>query len=117
MTPEIDYQERREKAKKRVEELKNFYAHLRVYIVVNVLLILIKTDFFEFIIDKTGNADPNFLYWLDYNIVLTPVLWGIGLLIHAIVVYRYKFTFFKNWEERQIQKFLEEEDQKNNPYK
>ncbi len=112
----MDYQERREKAKKRVEELKGFYAHVRVYIIVNVLLILIKGDFFDFIIGNTENTDPNFLYWLDVNVILTPILWGIGLLIHAIVVFRYKFTFFKKWEDRQIQKYLEEEERNNNPY-
>lgn len=116
MTKEIDYYERREKAKKRVEEIKGFFNHVRVYIIINLLLILIRGDFLEFVIGNTENADPGFLSWLDFNIVLTPILWGIGLLIHGIVVYRHKFKFFKKWEERQIRKYLEEEENNTNLY-
>lgn len=112
----MDYYEKREKAKKRVEEIKGFYNHLKVYIIINVLLILIKGDFLSFITGKTENADPGFLYWLDLNVILTPILWGIGLLIHGIVVYRNKFRFLKKWEERQIQKFLEEDEDNINRY-
>ena len=112
----MEYNERLEKAKKRVEELKGFYRHIRVYIIVNILLLLIKTDFIDFITGDVASWDPNFLHWMDLNIILTPVLWGIGLIIHGIVVYRYKFSFLRKWEERQIQKFMEEDDRTKNKY-
>ena len=116
MNMKQDYYERREKAKKRVEELKQFYNHLRAYILINLLLLLLRTSFIDFIVDKTGELDSGFIYWIDVNIFLTPLLWGIGLSIHGIYAFRHKFTFFKKWEERQIQKFMEEEDQNSHRY-
>lgn len=116
MSSSIDYYEKREKAKKRVEELKQFYSHVRVYILVNILLLLLKGEFIDFFTGKTEEIDPNFLYWIDLNVIITPVLWGIALLIHGLYAYRYKFGFIRNWEQRQIQRFLEEEESQERPY-
>ncbi len=112
----MDYYQRREKAKKRVEELKKFYTHVRVYIVINILILLLRGSLLDFLMGKTDTYNPGFSHWIDLNVLLTPFLWGIGLLIHGICVYRYKFSFLKDWEERQIRKFMEEEDKKTNRY-
>ena len=47
-----------------------------------------------------GKAD-----WINANILI----WGAILLVHTIIVLRHKFSFFKKWEERQIQKFIDED--------
>lgn len=116
MNLETEFLEKREKAKKRVNELKQFYSHIRVYILVNILLLLLKSEFIDFVTGETDHFDPNFIKWLDLNVIITPVLWGIGLLIHGLYAYRHKFVFIKRWEQVQIQKFLEEEEKKNSPY-
>ncbi|MGI9546285.1 MAG: 2TM domain-containing protein [Flavobacteriaceae bacterium] len=113
---ETDFLDRREKAKKRVEELKQFYSHVRAYILVNILLLLLKAEFMQYITGESDYSDPGFQNWFELNILLTPLLWGIGLLIHGLYVYRHKFGFIKNWEERQIRRFMEEEDTEHNKY-
>ncbi len=62
-----------------------------------------------------GFEDEGFLNWSGLNIILTPMLWGIGLLIHGLVVFKFdslaikglKPKIIKNWEERQIKKYME----------
>ena len=111
-----DYNLRRERAQKKVDEIKSFYAHLRGYIIVNILLLLLQTEFVDYIMDRNENLDPAFFEWVDLNILLTPILWGIGLAIHGLYVYRHKLTFLKSWEERQIRKFMEEDEANQNQF-
>jgi len=101
--------ERFKRAKKRVDELKRFFKHLKAYIIVNIFLLLIKGGVLGFITIDGEAVNINFLDWVDYNFLLTPILWGIGLLIHGLYVYRHKFRFLKDWEQRQIRKYLEED--------
>ena len=112
-----DYNERREAAQKRVKEIKGFYAHLRAYILVNILILLLRMGIVDIITAKNPEVDPSFLDWIDLNVLITPLLWGIGLLIHGIVVFRYRFPFLKNWEERQIKKIMEEEEAREKKFK
>ncbi len=114
---ELNYYEKRERAKERVAEIKAFFTHIKVYIFVNVFLLLLKGRFLDFITGRAEDLDPNFLNWLDLNILFTPLLWGFGLAIHGVYVYRHKFTFLRNWEERQLKKFLEEEESNQNQFK
>lgn len=74
--------EKYKKAKSRVEELKGFYSHLITYIAVNIMLLVINLV-----------TSPNHLwfYWVT-------VVWGIGLIWHAISVYG-KFGKKKGREE------------------
>jgi len=63
--------EKYEKAKKRVEEIKGFYTHAIVYVCVNIVLFLI-----NFFLSPGGW----WFYW--------PLLgWGIGLFFHAMGVF------------------------------
>lgn len=83
-----------ERAKKRVEELKGFYGHLVSYIVVNVFLAII--NFF---------TTPEFWWFL-----FIAFFWGIGLVSHALSVFMKRGIFSKEWEEKKIKKYMEEED-------
>ena len=107
------------KAQKRVNDMKKFYRHLRVYIVINLLLLIVKFNLFNwFKDDYAWLQDPKFLDWLSLNILGTPVLWGIGLLAHGLYVFKFKSKswkelkpeFIKKWEKRQLDKFLREEN-------
>ncbi len=105
------------KAKRRVDRIKDFYGHLSVYVVANVLLFVFKGYAFNYIISQ-GIEDQGFLDWFMLNIVLTPIIWGLGLIIHGFLAFRpvpfsiknLKPKFIKDWEERQIQKYLNAED-------
>ncbi|MDX1463099.1 MAG: 2TM domain-containing protein [Marinirhabdus sp.] len=97
-----------ERAIKKVEDIKKFYKHLRVYLVVNVILFLIKVNILGLL--DGGVDDLHFDRWLDLNVYGTAFLWGIGLLLHGLYVFQYKFKFLKNWETRKVKKILEDQD-------
>lgn len=88
--------ERYNKAKKKVEELKGFYGHLASFIMVNLVLIGINLA-----------TSPNHLwfYWATMG-------WGIGLFFHALKTFDYMPFFDKEWEQKKINEYLEKE-QKN----
>lgn len=88
--------ERYEAAKERVEEIKGFYVHLFIYIVINIGLILI---------DVLTSPYHLWFYW--------PLLgWGIGIAAHATSVFGIKGILGKDWEERKIKEILEREKQR-----
>jgi len=108
---------RLKRAHKRVKVLKGFYRHLRVYIVINILLLLVKFRAYDYFTEE-GMMDEGFFDWFEWNIIGTPVIWGLGLGAHAIYVFVLKSRplkefspkFFKKWEERQIEKYMNEEN-------
>ena len=80
-------------AKKRVKEVKGFYIHALVYILVNLAIVLLK---------YYKNGTIHFQEWgLGF--------WGIGLLIHGFSVFIPNFFLGKNWEERKIRELMEKE--------
>ncbi len=87
-------------AKKRVQEEKGFYSHLTAYVIVNIFLLFINSDF----------IDEGFNNWLNWNLYLTPFLWGIGLFIHWIKVFNPNVIFSKQWEERKIKEIMDKDD-------
>ena len=88
-------EERYEKAKKRVEELKKFYGNLVSYALVNVALI---------IIDLVTSPGKLWFYWVT-------IFWGIGILFHASKVFVLKGRFLgEEWEERKIKEIMEKEE-------
>ncbi|NND63976.1 MAG: 2TM domain-containing protein [Flavobacteriaceae bacterium] len=90
-----------ERAKKRVDEIKGFYTHLLVYIVINIALILLQLGFFN------GFSNYNYSGWALFS---TPFFWGIGLFFHGLYVFQHKFKFFKKWEERKIKEYMEKDE-------
>lgn len=107
-------QEKYDRAKKKVEAIKGFHSHLITYIVINIFIIIFRLKIFP-LLDQ-GSTDMDFQRWVDWNIFLTPLLWGIGLAIHGIYVYKHKFGFLKRWEERKIREIMEEEERSRNKY-
>jgi len=85
--------EKYREAKERVEELKSFYIHLFVYIIVNIGL---------FLLNVLTSPDSLWFYW--------PLLgWGIGILAHAFSVFGMRGILGKEWEERKIKEIMEKE--------
>lgn len=88
----MDENERYERAKKRVENLKSFYIHLTVFVLVNILFVFI----------NVMNYDGH--WWFIY-----PLLgWGVGLIAHALSVFSVGI-FGPNWEERKIKEYMEKD--------
>lgn len=86
--------EKYEKAKKRVEELKKFYGNLVTYGVINVILIIIN------LVTSPGSL---WFYWVT-------IFWGIAILLHASKVFVLKGKFLgEEWEERKIKEIMEKE--------
>ncbi|HMB63986.1 MAG TPA: 2TM domain-containing protein [Eudoraea sp.] len=111
METEEAYLEKLRRAKKRVGEIKGFYNHVKAFVIVNIVLFLIRADVFKFITAEGISEDVHFMDWLSLNFLITPVLWGIGLVIHAIYVHRHRFKFIGDWEEKQIQRYMEQEEE------
>ena len=87
--------EKYEKAKERVKELKGFYSNLVTYIVINVMLIIIN------LITSPGSI---WFYWVT-------IFWGIGVLLHATKIFILKGKFLGDeWEEKKIKKIMEKEE-------
>ena len=82
------------RAKKRVEELKGFYANLTSYCIVIPVLIFVNLRF-----------TPGF-HWFWFS----AGGWGFGLAMHALKAFGYS----SNWEERKIRQLLNKEESKQN---
>jgi len=86
-----------QKASDRVKELKGFYEHLANYLLFNTGFLLVNLYF-----------SPNQLWFF------WPLLgWGIGLFFHGVKVFNFFPFINKDWEERKIKQFIEEEKNKN----
>ena len=104
-------EEKYKRAKKKVKDIRDFYKHLTVYLIINSILIIINLGVFQ-----SGFSSIRIPAWPMFT---TPFFWGIGLFFHWLSVFYNKFTFFKKWEDRKMKEFIEkdEEDIKQNKYK
>ncbi|MGB5818192.1 MAG: 2TM domain-containing protein [Saonia sp.] len=91
------------RAKKRVDELRGFYIHLTVYIAVNGFITINK------IIRNMGNGETFGEAFWDFGTFAVWFFWGVGLAFHAFKVFSFNPFFSKDWEERQIQKYIEKD--------
>lgn len=96
------------KARKRVNDIKEFYHHLFFYLLFNVPLLLFAKQIAEFLKATTFNNDE-FAEWVEVNMYITPLFWGIGLIFHGIYTFIFKGSLLKKWEDRQIRKYLDQE--------
>ena len=88
------------RAKKRVEDLKGFYIHFAVYIVVNLFLSSAQ------IIDGITENKTTLEIFSDFGIYGVWVFWGIGIVFHALKVFGFPFFMGKDWEERKINEYM-----------
>ena len=93
MEPNYTEQERYYQAKKRVEAIKGFYGNLIAYIIFNG---------FFLVLNLLTSPNELWFYW--------PLLgWGVGVLFHGMKVFNYSPFLSKDWEERKLNEFMEEE--------
>ncbi|VXC13569.1 Histidine kinase [Flavobacterium sp. 9AF] len=93
--------ERYQRAQKKVKEIKSFYSNLITYLIVISFLAFINLRY-----------SPKHL-WFIY-----PMLgWGLGVFLQAMKVFNFLPFFNKDWEEKKIKQFMEEERNEVNKYK
>lgn len=94
-------EERYHQAKKRVDEIKGFYGNLTAYIIVNLALMTI---------NLMTSPEHIWFYW--------PMLgWGIGVVFHGLRVFNYMPFMGKDWEERKMREYMEEDERRKNEWK
>ena len=93
MDNNIIEQQRYEKARKKVQEIKGFYVHFVVYAIVISLIVIVNLRF-----------TPQY-HWFWY-----PMFgWGLGLFFHWFgVIGVDRLGFGKDWEERKIKEYMDE---------
>ena len=84
-----------DQARKRVKEIKSFYTHLVVYLVINLMIVVVNIQ----------NLDPGETYFQFKNFT-TAFFWGLGLIAHALSVFLPSVLMGKNWEERKIKELM-----------
>tara|TARA_Y100000815_G_scaffold112220_1_gene101007 strand:+ start:177752 stop:179077 length:1326 start_codon:yes stop_codon:yes gene_type:complete len=85
-------EKRYERAKKKVDELKGFYVHFAIY--------LIMFPVFIFLNMKSGGFP-----WAAFPIVG----WGMGVAGHAMEVFNYNPILGRGWEERKIKDLMKKD--------
>lgn len=107
---EFSNDEHFEIAYKKVKKIKGFYSHLKVYIVVNAIVIIsnLNRDFIGSRFEVNGLLD-----WHTYS---TALYWGIALVIHAFTVFGPDLFFNNDWEQKKIRKYMEKESQNANKW-
>jgi len=102
---------KKERAQQRVKDLKGFYIHFMVYLFVNVMISTVVA------VSLIYSGDSFFEAVSNFGVFSTWLFWGIGVVFHAIKVFSYNPFFNKEWEERQIQKYLDEDRKESAKYK
>ena len=90
-------------AYRKVKRIKGFYAHLRIYIIVNAIIIVTNLNRDIFGKDIIYNGLSN---WHTYS---TAFYWGIALLIHGLSVFGRDWFFSADWEKKKIQEYMDKE--------
>lgn len=91
-------QDRYTAAQRRVKDIKGFYIHLVVYILVNLVLLFMNIENERF-----------FDSLLNLSNYYTALFWGIGLAAHWASVFGPNFILGKKWEEKKIKELMEQE--------
>ncbi|MEO8534954.1 MAG: 2TM domain-containing protein [Flavobacterium sp.] len=101
---EYSTDERYNIAYKKVKRIKGFYSHLRIYVIINVIIIISSSNKSIF-----GDAGAHEIFW-RWETFSTAVFWGIGLLAHGLSVFGRDMFFSDDWEEKKIQQYMKKEE-------
>ncbi len=89
------------RARKRVKDVRDFYGHVVIYLLVNTLLVII-----DLADNSTGDDRLFGLDWAYFPLIG----WGIFLLIDGLSTFRVGPLFLgADWEQRKLEQYREEE--------
>ncbi|RED42742.1 2TM domain-containing protein [Winogradskyella eximia] len=94
------------KAKNKVEKLKRFYTHLGVYFVINTIITVVK------VMSNMNMGETFDQAFYDFSTLATWLVWGIAIALHAFSVFGLPLILGEDWEERKIEKYMNDELQK-----
>ena len=109
METDQQYQQRLEQARRRVQAIKEFFNHVRTFITVFFIMAVLYFFKVEPFILIWEIFEGEALKWVEFNILAGLGFWVLVLIIHGLIAFKYRFTLLENWEERQMQKFLNED--------
>lgn len=98
-------------AKNKVKDLKGFYIHLTVYILANIFIVAMN------VMIRIWEGESLYEALVNFGTFIAPFFWGIGLLFHAVKVFDYNPFLGKDWEARQINKYIEEDKREFEKYR
>ncbi len=90
-------------AEKKLGEIKGFYIHLAIYLLVNIFIIYQNYSYSESIFQSLFN----------WSTLGTAFFWGIGLVSHWSRVFGKNLIFNKDWEEKKIKEFMNKDKKSN----
>ena len=94
-------------AKKRVKEIKGFYSHFLIYVLINIFISGI------IIFGLTYNDNSSLLETLtNFGVYSTWLFWGIGIFFHWLSVFGFKNLLGSSWEEKKIRELMKKEDER-----
>ena len=96
MTDRTDHDQAVERARKRVKELRDFYVHLAIYLVVNAGLL---------VLDLLQGDGLQWAYWVIIG-------WGIGIAAHGVNVLVFESRSASRWEARKLAEFTDQEERR-----
>lgn len=102
-----------ERAKQRIAQLRGFYNHLAVYLIVNTVLLLLRGKMTFILLSKQVFGSPEILDNIDWDVFGTPIVWGIALVLHAVSVFGQPYFFGQGWEKRKIEQFMSQDKNQN----
>jgi hypothetical protein len=95
------------KAKKKVQDIKGFYSHLTVYIIINIFISGI------IIYGLSYDEEYGFTQAIGhFGVYSTWLFWGIGLFFHWLGVFGFKNLLGKGWEDRKIKELMDKDQQR-----
>lgn len=99
------------KAKKKVKDIKGFYSHLVVYVIVNIFI----SGIILYGLTYDGNDDFNEAM-SNFGVYSTWLFWGIGLFFHWLSVFGFKSFLGKNWEDKKIKEIMEQDQARSDKF-
>lgn len=108
MDSKLKAQQQYLRAQKRVKQIKGFYTHLIVYILVNIFI----SGTIIFGMTQSGESFKEISN--NFGVYSTWIFWGIGLFFHWLGVFGFSMLGFgKDWEDRKIKELM---NKNNDPF-
>ena len=83
--------------------MKGFYWHAISYVFVNIFISVV---IIVGLMTEDGNSFTEAIR--NFGVYSTWIFWGIGLFSHWLSVFGANIFFDKNWEERKINEFMDD---------
>lgn len=88
------------RAKKKLYSIKGVYWHIAVYFMVNTFISTAK------VLDEINKGKSFNDAFFEFETFGLWFVWGFGLSIHVVTIFGKNIFFGKDWEERKLQEFM-----------